>query len=51
VTEAVRTVLAQRADGRRSKVVADYDVDDVSVKVVRIILSYTEYVNRTVWHK
>lgn len=51
VTEAVRAVLAQHASGRRSRVVPDYDVDDVSVKVVRIILSYTEYVNRTVWYK
>jgi len=51
VVEAVRTVLAQHERGRRSRVVPDYDVDDVSIKIVRIILSYTEYVNRTVWYK
>ena len=31
------------------KIVEDYDVDNVSVKVLRIILSYTEYINNTVW--
>jgi UDP-N-acetylglucosamine 2-epimerase (non-hydrolysing) len=31
--------------------IKDYEVDNVSKKVVRIILSYTDYINRTVWHK
>ena len=31
--------------------IPDYQVDDVSKHVVRIIQSYTDYVNRVIWHK
>lgn len=33
----------------RMPIVKDYDADNVSQKVVRIIMSYTGYINRTVW--
>jgi len=36
---------------RRFAAPADYDADNVSGKVLRVILSYTDYINRTVWHK
>ncbi len=36
---------------RLIKLVNDYDVDNFSIKVVRIIISYIDYVNRTVWKK
>tara|TARA_B100001248_G_scaffold233065_1_gene194355 strand:- start:8458 stop:9594 length:1137 start_codon:yes stop_codon:yes gene_type:complete len=38
-------------DLRLIKPVKDYKADNVSLKVLRIILSYVDYVNRTVWHK
>ncbi len=31
--------------------VPDYDVSNVSKKVLRLIISYTDYINDTVWHK
>jgi len=39
------------AGGRPFRLLPDYDTDNVSRKVLRIIMSYIEYVNRTVWFK
>ena len=36
---------------RLLNLVPDYNVPNVSEKVLRIIYSYTDYVNRTVWKK
>lgn len=47
------TILEQQSRGgdRSLKLVADYSPENVSDKIVRIIQSYTDFVNRRVWHK
>ena len=44
-------IVTDKNDISRIKLVSDYSVDNVSEKIPRIIMSYTGYVNRTVWHK
>ncbi len=51
IIESINIVTNQHDKDRTMKIVTDYDVDNVSKKVLRIILSYTNYINRTVWHK
>lgn len=47
ILDAIKVVTSSE----RMPVVKDYDVDNVSQKVVRIIMSYTGYINRKVWKK
>ncbi len=52
VLDAVRIILAQHDKTRRvMQPVQDYEAGPVSKQVLRIVASYTGYVNRTVWHK
>jgi len=36
-------------NGKRARLVRDYDVDNVSMKVLRVILSYYHVINRETW--
>ena len=52
IMQALEIVMSQARDDERSlRQVSDYSMPNVSEKVVRIIVSYTDYVNRTVWCK
>lgn len=52
VLEAVSVVTAQHSGDKRTfSTVSDYDAGPVSKKILRAVLSYLDYVNRTVWQK
>jgi UDP-N-acetylglucosamine 2-epimerase (non-hydrolysing) len=52
VHQGLAVLADQKRGGERTlRQVADYSMPNVSDKIVRIILSYTDYVNRVVWKK
>ena len=52
VLQALNLLENQKKGPERDlKIVDDYNVNNVSEKIVRIILSYTDYINTFVWKK
>ncbi|MDP1812050.1 MAG: UDP-N-acetylglucosamine 2-epimerase (non-hydrolyzing) [Sediminibacterium sp.] len=52
ILESIEVITSQfEVLTNKFRIIQDYNVENVSVKVVRIILSYIDYVNRTVWKK
>ena len=52
VLDAVKVIVSQHDKANRAtQPVEDYEAGSVSKQVVRVVLSYVDYVNRTVWSK
>jgi UDP-N-acetylglucosamine 2-epimerase (non-hydrolysing) len=52
VLDAVRIITSQHDRSKRvMSPVFDYESHSVSKQILRVVLSYTDYVNRTVWRK
>ncbi len=52
ILQSIDVVVSQFAyEKKPTKIVPDYNVDNFSIKVVRAIISYIDFVNRTVWKK
>ena len=50
--DTVPVILAQHDKTRRvMQPVQDYEASAVSKQLLRVVLSYVDYVNRTVWSK
>ena len=52
VLEAVKVVVSHHSQEKRTfPIIPDYQGGQVSKQIVRIVLSYVDYINRTVWSK
>lgn len=52
IIDSIDIVVSQFSENNKViRHIPDYEPKNVSQKVVRLILSYTDYINRTVWHK
>ena len=51
ILQSINIIVSQYSQGKRvTRIVPDYNVDNFSLKVVRTVISYIDFVNRTVWH-
>jgi UDP-N-acetylglucosamine 2-epimerase (non-hydrolysing) len=49
---SIKIMISQKKNKLKpSREVSDYKDIDVSSKILKIVLSYIEYINRTVWQK
>lgn len=51
ILQGLKEVASQELSNRQFRLVGDYSMPNVSSKVVRIILSYTDYINSRVYRK
>ncbi|BBO99940.1 non-hydrolyzing UDP-N-acetylglucosamine 2-epimerase [Sulfuriferula nivalis] len=52
VLDAVKVIISQQDENKRvMHAVEDYEAGPVSKQLLRVVLSYVDYINRTVWSK
>ena len=52
IIQALNVIEKQERNSKRNlRLVDDYSMPNVSIKILRIIVSYTDYINQNVWKK
>ena len=51
IFQGIEAITSQSIDSREFNQVKDYNTLNVSKKIERIIISYTDYINKNVWKK
>ena len=51
VLNAIKVILAQHDKNKTLDTIFDFQSQNVSKKILRVVLSYINYINRTVWYK
>jgi len=52
VLNSIEVIIKHSKENKKlSRIVQDYDTNNVSKKILRVVMSNVEYVNRTVWSK
>lgn len=51
IMQAIKLLSDKKLSNKFTTLVNDYDVDNVSYKVLRTIISYTDFVNTKIWRK
>ena len=50
IIQSIELIMNQKVDHILMDVV-DYAADNISIKIERLLLSYTDYINKKVWRK
>ena len=51
VLNAIEIVIANNMFMKKREAVEDYKHNQVSKKILNVVISYIDYINRTVWYK
>ena len=51
ILDSVEVIISHQEDGKLATIVPDYLAVSPSKQILRVVLSYIDYVNVNIWHK